>query len=54
MADQRSRGGKKVGAQEPNNPDKQQKGRDQSQRPNAGQPGGPKPHTGQTRPEHHK
>jgi len=54
MADQRSRGGKKVGAQEPNNPDKQQKGRDQSERPSAGQPGGPKPNVNQTRREQHK
>jgi hypothetical protein len=54
MADQQNRGGKKVGTREPDNTDKQQKGRDSAERPAKGQPGGPKPSADKTRHEQHK
>jgi hypothetical protein len=60
MADQQSRGGKKVGHnaqpgqreqhQATHRPDVEKQG----QRPAEGQHGGPKPSAGKSRPEHHK
>ena len=54
MADQTSRGGKKVGTGRPEDSEKHQGVRTEegaSQRPAEGQPGGPKPDQGQTRPQ---
>ena len=60
MADQRSRGGKKLGRNAPPGRTEQHEpvhlpegGRD-TLRPPEGQPGGPKPSAGKARPEHHK
>lgn len=52
MADQRSRGGKKEGTSNPANSEKHQTTGEKPNRPPEGQPGGPKPHEGQTRREH--
>jgi len=49
MADQRSRGGKKEGTQNPQNSEKHQTVGEKPERPAEGQPGGPKPNAGQTR-----
>jgi hypothetical protein len=61
MADQRSRGGKKKGADAPTPGQSEQhqttherEGQQESQRPDEGEPGGPKQSAGHTRPEHHK
>jgi hypothetical protein len=61
MADQRSRGGKKSGTDKPQGQSEQHQPAHQndaklddqkeSSRPPAGQPGGPKPNAGQTRPQ---
>jgi len=53
MADQRSQGGKK----EPNpagGTSEHQPAKDEAERPAKGQPGGPKPSAGKSRPENHK
>jgi len=54
MADQRSRGGKKQGRSNPDNPEQHQTLGDRPERPEEGEPGGPKPGAGETRPEKHK
>ena len=54
MADQQSRGGKKAGGQDPQHSEKHVPAKDPAERPAPGQPGGPKPNAGQTRPEHGK
>jgi hypothetical protein len=59
MAGQRSRGGKKAGTANPwgsgeqHQPTHPPQGREQgSGRPDKGEPGGPKPSAGKTRPQH--
>jgi len=57
MADQQSRGGKKQGGNDPQEPEKHQDtgphtGREgTTERPGEGQPGGPKPNSGKSRPQ---
>ena len=56
LADQTSRGGKKEGSGQGGESEKHQgvhegDEQEQNQRPPAGQPGGPKPNQGKTRPE---
>ena len=50
MADQRNRGGQKQGKENPQNPQTHQTVGEHHGRPPEGQPGGPKPNAGQTRP----
>ena len=54
MADQESRGGKKAGGLDPQHPEKHLPVKDPAERPAPGRPGGPKPSTGHSRPEHDK
>jgi hypothetical protein len=54
MADQRSRGGKKVGTDDPKHSEKHQTIGEKPERPGPGQPGGPKPNAGQSRPQSDK
>lgn len=59
MADQRSRGGKKLGRDAPPGRTEQHEAThlpeaERAVRPPKGEPGGPKPSAGKTRPEHHK
>src|SRR5205807_1141504 len=53
MADQQSRGGKKEGTRNPEATEKHQT-TGTAGRPAPGQPGGPKPNTGQSRPQEEK
>jgi len=54
MADQQTRGGKKVGQRDPANSEQRQSPKPESERPAQGKQGGPKPNAGKSRPEHHK
>jgi hypothetical protein len=54
MADMNSRGGQKQGQNNPQNPEQHRTVGEKPERPDKGQPGGPKENVGQSRPEHKK
>ena len=54
MADQTNRGGKKAGPNDAQHREQHQTQTPAENRPAKGEPGGPKPNAGESRPEHHK